>query len=111
MKLTKKNSRRLKAIQKALASGKGLGGLLVGLAAATVAAGCDGRIPFFTTAGKPANFHNEHPDIFVTEGEVPELPEPPEPATTNDVNEAKDAVHVLLGAPPPQNLPPLQPVK
>ena len=113
MKLTKKNARRLKAIQKALASGKGLGGLLVGLAAATVAAGCDGRIPFFTTAGKPANFHNEEPDIFVTEGEVPELPEPPEPATTNDVNEAKDAVPVLLGdpAPPPQNLPPLQPVK
>ena len=85
MKLTKKNARRLKAIQKALASGKGLGGLLVGLAAATVVSGCD-RSPF-ATAGIPANFHNEHPDIFVTEGEVPELPEP---AATNAVNEADD---------------------
>ena len=45
MKLTKKNARRQKAIQKALASGKGLGGLLVGLAAATVAAGCNGEYP------------------------------------------------------------------
>ena len=108
MKLTKKNARRLKAIQKALASGKGLGGLLVGLAAATVVSGCD-RSPF-TTAGKPANFHNEVPDVFVTEGDVPELPEPPEPATTNAANEAKDVVPVPPGkiAPPPQNLPPLQ---
>ena len=94
MKLTKKNARRQKAIQKALASGKGLGGLLVGLAAATVAAGCNGRIPFFGTAGKPANFHNEVPDIFVTDGVVPELPEPAEPATTNATNEAE------AGAPP-----------
>ena len=111
MKLTKKNARRQKAIQKALASGKGLGGLLVGLAAATVAAGCNGRIPFFTTAGKPANFHNEEPDIFVTEGEVPELPEPPEPATTNAANEAKDRVPGPPGkiGPPSQNLPPLPP--
>ena len=87
MKLTKKNARRLKAIQKALASGKGLGGLLVGLAATTVVAGCNGRIPFFSTAGRPANFHNEVPDVFVTEGEVPELPEP---VATNAVNEADD---------------------
>ena len=108
MKLTKKNARRQKAIQKALASGKGLGGLLVGLAAATVAAGCNGRIPFFGTAGKPANFHNEVPDIFVTEGEVPELPEP---ATTNAANEAKDRVPGPPGkiGPPSQNLPPLPP--
>ena len=106
MKLTKKNARRLKAIQKALASGKGLGGLLVGLAAATVVSGCDR--PPFATAGIPANYHNEHPDIFVTEGEVPELPEP---ATTNAVNEAKDAVPGPPGkiGPPSQNLPPLPP--
>ena len=109
MKLTKKNARRLKAIQKALASGKGLGGLLVGLAAATVVGGCDR--PPFATAGIPANFHNEEPDVFVTEGEVPELPEPPEPATTNAVNEAKDAVPGPPGkiGPPSQNLPPLPP--
>jgi LysM repeat protein len=106
MKLTKKNARRLKAIQKALASGKGLGGLLVGLAAATVAAGCNR--PPFATAGIPANFHNEEPDIFVTEGEVPELPEP---ATTNAANEAKDRVPGPPGkiGPPSQNLPPLPP--
>ena len=106
MKLTKKNARRQKAIQKALASGKGLGGLLVGLAAATVAAGCNR--PPFATAGIPANFHNEEPDIFVTEGEVPELPEP---ATTNAANEAKDRVPGPPGkiGPPSQNLPPLPP--
>ena len=111
MKLTKKNARRMKAIQKALASGKGLGGLLVGLAAATVATGCNVRMPFFRTAGRPANFHNEELDIFVPEGEVPELPEPPEPATTNAANEAKDVVPVPPGkiAPPPQNLSPLPP--
>ena len=111
MKLTKKNARRQKAIQKALASGKGLGGLLVGLAAATVAAGCNGRIPFFSTAGKPANFHNEVPDIFVTDGDVAELPEPVAPAATNATNEAKDRVPGPPGkiGPPSQNLPPLPP--
>ena len=111
MKLTKKNARRLKAIQNALASGKGLGGLLVGLAAATVATGCNVRMPFFRTAGKPANFHNEVPDVFVTEGEVPELPEPPAPVATNAANEAKDVVPVPPGkiGPPAQNLPPLPP--
>lgn len=104
MKLTKKNARRQKAIQKALASGKGLGGLLVGLAAATVAAGCNGRIPFFSTAGKV-------PDIFVTDGVVPELPEPEAPAATNAANEAKDRVPGPPGkiGPPSQNLPPLPP--
>ena len=113
MKLTKKNARRLKAVQKALASGKGLGGLLVGLAAATVAAGCNGRIPFFSTAGKPANFHNEVPDIFVTEGDVLELPEPVAPAATNATNEAVREEPVTMGviAPPPEKLPPLPPEK
>ena len=111
MKLTKKNAKRQKAIQKALASGKGLGGLLVGLAAATVAAGCNGRIPFFGTAGKPANFHNEVPDIFVTDGVVPELPEPAEPATTNATNEAVREVPVTMGkiSPPPPPRPLLRP--
>ncbi len=108
MKLTKKNARRLKAIQKSLASGKGLGGLLVGLAAATVAAGCNGRIPFFSTPGRPANFHNED-DIFVTDGEVPELPEPPEPVATNAANEAGRDVPVTMGEPAPLPKPPVQP--
>ncbi len=101
MKLTKKNARRLRAIQKALASGGGLGGLLVGLAAATVAAGCNGRIPFFRTMGKPANFDNEVSDVFVIEGEVPpeppEPPAPPEPATTNAVNESRDSAPMVRG--------------
>ena len=39
MKLSKKNAARQSAISKALASGKGLGGLLVGLATAVVG-GC-----------------------------------------------------------------------
>ena len=106
MKLTRKNARRLKAIQKALASGRGLGGLLAGLAAVSVATGCHGTP--FSTAGKPANLDNEVPDVCVTEGEGPELPEP---ATTNAANEAKDAVPGPPGkiGPPSQNLPPLPP--
>ena len=44
MKLSKKNAARQSAISKALASGKGLGGLLVGLATAVVG-GCSERSP------------------------------------------------------------------
>ena len=40
MKLSKKNAARQRILQKAIASGKTLGGLLVGLTAATVVGGC-----------------------------------------------------------------------
>ena len=53
MKLSKKNAARQSAIRKALASGKGLGGLLVGLAAAVVG-GCSERSPSTTMGDYPA---------------------------------------------------------
>ena len=45
MKLSKKNAARQSAIQKAIASGKALGGLLVGFAAASISGGCSERSP------------------------------------------------------------------
>ena len=53
MKLSKKNAARQSAIRKALASGKGLGGLLVGLATAVVG-GCSERSPSTTMGDYPA---------------------------------------------------------
>ena len=53
MKLSKKNAARQSAIRKALASGKGLGGLLVGLAAAVVG-GCSERSPSTVMGDYPA---------------------------------------------------------
>ncbi|MBR4257457.1 MAG: hypothetical protein IKQ17_00330 [Kiritimatiellae bacterium] len=53
MKLSKKNAARQSAIRKALASGKGLGGLLVGLATAVVG-GCSERSPCTTMGDYPA---------------------------------------------------------
>jgi hypothetical protein len=53
MKLSKKNAARQSAIIKALASGKGLGGLLVGLAAAVVG-GCSERSPSTVMGDYPA---------------------------------------------------------
>ena len=53
MKLSKKNAARQSAIRKALASGKGLGGLLVGLATAAVG-GCSERSPSTTMGDYPA---------------------------------------------------------
>ena len=40
MKLSKENAARQRVLQKAIASGKTLGGLLVGLTAATAVGGC-----------------------------------------------------------------------
>ena len=53
MKLSKKNAARQSAISKALASGKGLGGLLVGLATAVVG-GCSERSPSNVRGDYPA---------------------------------------------------------
>ena len=53
MKLSKVNTARQGAIGKALASGKGLGGLLVGLATA-VAGGCGSRSPSAVMGDYPA---------------------------------------------------------
>ena len=50
MKLSKKNAALQRAMQKAIASGKALGGLLVGITAATVVGGCKEPSPASTTA-------------------------------------------------------------
>ena len=84
MKLSKKNAARQLAIQKTIASGKALGGLLVGLTAATVVGGCRGPSPARTMGSYPrpqqqANATNENTEVFVTEGAiaVPKTTTPP----------------------------------
>ena len=56
MKLSKKNAAVQRVLQKAIASGKALGGLLAGLAAAAVAGGCREHSPA-TTMGSYPNTH------------------------------------------------------
>jgi hypothetical protein len=53
MKLSKKNAARQSVISRALASGKGLGGLLVGIATAVVG-GCSERSPSTVMGDYPA---------------------------------------------------------
>lgn len=70
MKLSKKNAARQSAISRALASGKGLGGLLVGLATAVVG-GCSERSPSNNVMGdypapqQPKNTASETRDASV----------------------------------------------
>ena len=94
MKLSKKNAARQRVIQKAIASGKALGGLLVGLTAATVVGGC--KEPAARTMGvisghtqQQENTSNENTEVFVTGGFIAEPePKPPQPKP-NVVNEVK----------------------
>jgi hypothetical protein len=107
MKLSKKNAARQRVLQKAIASGKTLGGLLIGLAAATAAGGCRERSPA-TTMGSYPNTHcqdnaaNEKIDEFAIEGEIPEPEDIPAPrqesSNTNAVREAPGNDHILRGA-------------
>ena len=109
MKLSKKGAAIQRAIHDALASGKALGGLLVGFAATV--AGCGERHTPANTMGKfpdpsyQENAKNENTEVFVTVGEVPEPGEIPaqeqEPSKTNAVREAQGKGHVLRGAPMP----------
>ena len=85
MKLSKKNAARQRALQKAIASGKTLGGLLVGLTAATVVGGCKDPSPASTMGSYPrpqqqANATSEDTEVFVTGGVIAEPePQPPQP--------------------------------
>ena len=86
MKLSKKNAARQRDIQKAIASGKTLGGLLVGLAATVT--GCGRHSPASTMGRFPdphcqENATNENAEVFATEGEIPEQESP----TPNAVQE------------------------
>ncbi len=74
MKLSKKSAAIQRAIHDALASGKALGGLLVGFAATV--AGCGERHTPANTMGKyPSPYYqenatNENTEVFVTEGDI-----------------------------------------
>ena len=87
MRLSKKNAARQRVLQKAIASGKTLGGLLVGFAATV--AGCGERHTPANTMGRfpdsryQENTKNENTEVFVTEGEIPEQKSP----TPNAVQE------------------------
>jgi LysM repeat protein len=120
MKLSKKNAARQRVLQKAIASGKALGGLLVGLTAATVAGGCRDSSPASTMGSYPrpqqqANATSENVGEFVTEGAiaVPEdiaVPEakPPQPKP-NAVREQRGKFPPVRGKVlPPPPLPPGQ---
>ena len=100
MKLSKKGAAIQRAIHDALASGKALGGLLIGFAA-TVAGCRESHSPAHTMGRFPdpryqENAKNEDAKEFVTEGEIPEPGETPaqEPSKTNCVNEVDDDIIV-----------------
>ena len=109
MKLSKKGAAVQQAIHDALASGKALGGLLVGFAATV--AGCGERHTPANTMGRfpdpsyQENAKNEDAKVFVTEGEIPEAEEvpaqEPEPSKTNAVREAQGKGPVVRGEPMP----------
>ena len=114
MKLSKKNAARQRALQKAIASGKTLGGLLVGLTAATVVGGCKEPSPARTMGSYPkpqqqANATSENVGEFVTQGAiaVPGKIAAPKPKTPqpkpNAMRERQDNEIVLGGCvlPPP----------
>ena len=89
MKLSKKNAARQSAISRALASGKGLGGLLVGLATAVVG-GCSERSPSNVMGDYPApqqlNTERETRDASVM-GKMILKDDKSQNCTTNAVNE------------------------
>ena len=114
MKLSKKGAVVQRAIHDAIASGKALGGLLVGFAATV--AGCGERHSPAHTMGRfpdsryQENAKNEDAKVFVTEGEIPEPEETPaqerEPSKTNAIRDVQGKEPVLLGeplAPPSQS--------
>ena len=109
MKLSKKGAAIQRAIHDTLASGKALGGLLVGFAATV--AGCGERHTPANTMGRfpdpsyQENAKNEDAKVFVTEGEIPEPEEiavqEQEPSKTNAIREAQGKDFLLLGDPMP----------
>jgi len=108
MKLSKKSAARQRVLQKAIASGKTLGGLLVGLTAATVVSGCKDSSPANTLGSYPRPQHqadatNSNADEFVTGGAIAESkPKTPQPKP-NAMRERQDNEIVLGGCvlPPP----------
>ena len=87
MKLSKKNEALQRAIHKALASGKALGGLIVGLAATV--AGCRDHSPANTMGDYPASPPLQAENATRNRRAIPGEPPVPQPAETNAVNERK----------------------
>lgn len=103
MKLSKRNAARQSVIHRAIASGKALGGLLVGFAATV--AGCGERHSSAHTMGRfpdpryRENATNENAALVVTEGEVA-APAPESSQTkTNAVREKQGKSRALQGEP------------
>ena len=86
MKLSNKSAALQRAIHKALASGKALGGLIVGLAATV--AGCRDHSPANTMGDYPASPQQQE-NAMRNHRVVPGEPPEPQPARTNVVNESK----------------------
>ena len=88
MNLSKKSAALQRAIHKAVASGKALGGLIVGLAA-TVAGCRDHHSPANTMGDYPASSPLQEEDSLRNHRVLPGVPPVPRPTQTNVVNESK----------------------
>ena len=108
MKLSKENAARQRVLQKAIASGKTLGGLLVGLTAATVVGGGKNPSPASTMGSYPspqqqANATSENAGEFVTQGAIA-VPKPKTPQPKPNVMRERQDNEIVLGGcvlPPP----------
>ena len=87
MKLSKKNTVLQRTIHKALASGKALGGLIVGFAATV--SGCRDHSPATMMGDYPASPQQQEENAMRNHRVVPGEPPEPQPAETNAVNERK----------------------
>jgi len=104
MKLSRKGAAIQRAIHDAVASGKALGGLIVGLAATVV--GCGERhSPAHTMGRFPDSRYQEiAPSEARGRRAIPGEPPAPQPAETNAVNECKNRKAVrFLGVPTRQD--------
>ena len=101
MKLSKKSAARQRAIHKALAAGKALGGLLAGFAASVVS-GCGEHSPTCTMGDYPApNAVRESRNRAAVRGKM--LLTPPRQKSTNALNETKGVVVTDGEVPPPSS--------
>lgn len=119
MKLSKRNAARQRAMQRRIASGKTLSGLLVGLTAATVVGGCKEVAPARTMGIVPnqtrlqANDTNEKTEEFVTTGVIVEpTPRPPQPIPRLNAVREQEGKPVVMGKMPARDAkPPAPPAK
>ena len=86
MKLSKKSAAIQQVLHKAIASGKALGGLLIGLAATV--SGCREHSPANTMGDYPASPQQQN--AMRNRRAIPGEPPVPQPAETNVVNEHKN---------------------